>query len=100
MCPAGGKRARKGNESPPPPEAGQQQQEEERPAAEELLLQAGGGAPAAAPCPLLAGVHFHSLDSHDEFVLWRLQPCYVVLYDPDMGFVRWAGRWPEGPCRG
>ncbi|GFR49035.1 hypothetical protein Agub_g11058, partial [Astrephomene gubernaculifera] len=54
----------------------------------------GGGGAGAAPAPsspappLLRDVHFVSLDSHDEFVLWRLQPGWVVMLEPDLAFLR------------
>ena len=34
------------------------------------------------------GCAFCSLEGHDEGVLERLQPRYVVMYDPDIAFVR------------
>jgi hypothetical protein len=34
------------------------------------------------------GVHFYALDSQDPFVLWRLQPGFVLLYDSDLSFLR------------
>ena len=39
-------------------------------------------------CKLLDGVHFHSLDSHDEFILWDVQPRFLVMYDMDVSFMR------------
>eukprot|EP00198_Chlamydomonas_reinhardtii_P001852 XP_001691188.1 predicted protein [Chlamydomonas reinhardtii] len=49
---------------------------------------------AAAPasdsraCPLLSDVHFVALDAHDEFVLWRLRPGVIIMYEPDLAFLR------------
>ncbi|GLC33404.1 hypothetical protein PLESTB_000071900 [Pleodorina starrii] len=44
--------------------------------------------PSSPPPPLLVDVHFVSLDSHDEFVLWRLRPSFVIMYEPDLAFLR------------
>jgi hypothetical protein len=33
-------------------------------------------------------VLYHALDSQDPFVLWRVQPGFIILYDPDMAFMR------------
>ncbi|GLC66509.1 hypothetical protein PLESTF_000438200 [Pleodorina starrii] len=44
--------------------------------------------PPPPPPPLLVDVHFVSLDSHDEFVLWRLRPSFVIMYEPDLAFLR------------
>lgn len=32
--------------------------------------------------------HFYALDSQDPFVLWRLQPGFVILHDWDLSFLR------------
>ena len=37
---------------------------------------------------LLKNVHFHPLDSKNETVLWETQPDYVIMYCPDVAFVR------------
>ncbi|MEW5320262.1 MAG: hypothetical protein WDW38_011346 [Sanguina aurantia] len=37
---------------------------------------------------LLRDVVFHALDSHEEGVLWEVEPCWVILYDLDLAFVR------------
>ena len=34
------------------------------------------------------GFTFTALDSHDPGILERLQPGYVVMYDPDIAFIR------------
>lgn len=39
-------------------------------------------------CPELAGVHFLSLDSQNPFLLWELEPQYVIMYDLDVEFLR------------
>lgn len=39
-------------------------------------------------CPDLLGVHFLALDSHDHFLLWELEPQYVIMYDLDVEFLR------------
>lgn len=41
---------------------------------------------------LLRDVVFHALDSHEEGILWDVQPCWVILYDLDLAFVRQV-RW-------
>jgi hypothetical protein len=33
-------------------------------------------------------VQFYSLDSQDPFVLWRVRPGFVILYDADLSFLR------------
>lgn len=38
--------------------------------------------------PLLKGVHFCALDGRDMGVLWDVQPAFVIMYDPDIAFVR------------
>jgi len=35
-----------------------------------------------------AQTHFYALDAQDPFVLWRLQPGFVILYDWDLSFLR------------
>ena len=39
-------------------------------------------------CDLLKNVHFHSLDSNNESILWETDPDIVVMYHPDTAFVR------------
>lgn len=36
----------------------------------------------------LLGFAFTSLENHDEGILEQLQPLCVVMYDPDIAFVR------------
>lgn len=38
--------------------------------------------------PLLRGVCFAALDSHQEGLLWDVCPAFVVMYDPDVAFIR------------
>ena len=38
--------------------------------------------------PLLRGVCFAALDSHQEGLLWDVCPAFVVMYDPDVTFIR------------
>jgi hypothetical protein len=38
--------------------------------------------------PLLRGVHFAALDAHQEGLLWDVCPAFVVMYDPDVAFIR------------
>ncbi len=38
--------------------------------------------------PLLQGVLFAALDSHDEGLLWDVCSRFVVMYDPDIAFIR------------
>ena len=33
-------------------------------------------------------VHFYNLESKEEGVLWDVKPSYVIMYDPDMAFIR------------
>ncbi|KAL3151984.1 hypothetical protein ABBQ32_001106 [Trebouxia sp. C0010 RCD-2024] len=37
---------------------------------------------------LLKDVEFYTLDSRQESILWDVQPIFVVVYDPDVTFVR------------
>ncbi len=48
----------------------------------------GTAAAAAVRSPLLDGVHFCALDAHCEGELWRLTPGTVILYEPDLAFLR------------
>ncbi|GMH40938.1 hypothetical protein BSKO_08842 [Bryopsis sp. KO-2023] len=54
-------------------------------------------------CPLLSGVQFLALDSHDDFVLWENFPEYVIMYDPDAAFLRqlevFQAEIPDHPLR-
>ncbi|EFJ52250.1 hypothetical protein VOLCADRAFT_103253 [Volvox carteri f. nagariensis] len=70
---------------------------------------AGGGhgmsSPAAtasdtASQALLQDVHFVSLDGHDEFVLWRLRPSFIIMYEPDLAFLRQRGGGSSNGARG
>ena len=38
--------------------------------------------------PLLDEVHFVSLESREAGILWEVKPIFVVMYDPDVAFVR------------
>lgn len=38
--------------------------------------------------PLLQNVHFCALDGKDMGVLWDVHPAFVIVYDPDISFVR------------
>ena len=48
------------------------------------------GLPADAEADegLLKDVEFYALDSRQESILWDVQPVFVVVYDPDVTFVR------------
>lgn len=37
---------------------------------------------------LLKDVVFYALDSRQESILWDVNPAFVVVYDPDVTFVR------------
>lgn len=37
---------------------------------------------------LLKNVVFYALDSRQESILWDVKPAFVVVYDPDVTFVR------------
>lgn len=37
---------------------------------------------------LLKDVVFYALDSRQESILWDVKPAFVVVYDPDVTFVR------------
>jgi hypothetical protein len=43
---------------------------------------------AIEPSPLLEGVHFFALEGKDMGVLWKVRPAFVIVYDPDIAFVR------------
>lgn len=38
--------------------------------------------------PLLQNVHFLAVDGKDMGVLWEVQPVFVIVYNPDISFVR------------
>ena len=38
--------------------------------------------------PLLVGVQLLALDSGDEVDVWEPGPAFVVMYDPDIAFIR------------
>lgn len=38
--------------------------------------------------PLLAGVRLLALDTHDDVRVWEEGPAFVVMYDPDIAFIR------------
>ena len=42
---------------------------------------------------LLQDVEFYALDSRQESILWDVQPVFVVVYDPDITFVRQLEVW-------
>lgn len=50
----------------------------------------------AAGSPLLAGVHFYALDAHQGGVLWALRPTTIIMYDPDLTFLRQVGGVVDG----
>lgn len=58
------------------------------PIPEQQQQQQQGPPPQQQQQDVSRGVHFYALDSQDPFVLWRLQPGFVVLYDADMTFLR------------
>ena len=33
-------------------------------------------------------VRFYNLESREEGILWDTKPSYVIMYDPDMAFIR------------
>lgn len=37
---------------------------------------------------LLKDVVFYALDSRQETILWDVKPSFVIVYDPDITFVR------------
>ena len=46
-------------------------------------------APAEEPeAPLLAGVRLLALDSHEDSLAWSPPPGFIVMYDPDIAFIR------------
>ena len=44
---------------------------------------------------LLKDVEFYALDSRQESILWDVQPVFVVVYDPDITFVRQLEVWRD-----
>ena len=45
--------------------------------------------PAEEPeAPLLEGVRVLALDSHEDGQAWSPPPGFVVMYDPDIAFIR------------
>ena len=38
--------------------------------------------------PLLENVHFVAIDGKDMGLLWEVQPAFVIVYNPDISFVR------------
>ena len=50
--------------------------------------QTGGAKAKRDDSEVVDGCAFCALDSHEEGVLERLQPRVVVMYDPDIAFVR------------
>lgn len=38
--------------------------------------------------PLLQNVHFVAIDGKDMGVLWEIQPIFIIVYNPDISFVR------------
>ena len=42
---------------------------------------------------LLKDVTFYALDSRQETILWDVKPAFVVVYDPDVTFVRQLEVW-------
>ena len=38
--------------------------------------------------PLLQNVHFVAIDGKDMGVLWEVQPTFIIVYNPDISFVR------------
>ncbi len=48
---------------------------------------------------LLQGVAFAALESHQEGELWAARPAFVVMYDPDIAFIRQLeARLPSSTC--
>lgn len=52
-------------------------------------------ADAASDEGLLKDVEFYALDSRQESILWDVQPVFVVVYDPDITFVRQLEVWHD-----
>ena len=46
------------------------------------------GAEAAPESPMMRGVMFYALESQQESLVWQVQPTHVILYDPDIPFIR------------
>ena len=46
------------------------------------------GDEAAAESPMMRGVMFYALESQQESLVWQVQPTHVILYDPDIPFIR------------
>ena len=44
---------------------------------------------------LLKDVAFYALDSRQESILWDVKPAFVVVYDPDVTFVRQLEVWHD-----
>lgn len=44
--------------------------------------------PVEEEAPLLASVQLLALDAHDEADVWEPGPAFVVMYDPDIAFIR------------
>ena len=58
--------------------------------------EADGVAEASAPVsPMMRGVMFYALESQQESLVWQVQPTHVVLYDPDIAFIRQLEVRPE-----
>ncbi|KXZ54474.1 hypothetical protein GPECTOR_4g539 [Gonium pectorale] len=69
----------------------------------DVLEAPGMAASSSAPRPppdLLSDVAFYSLDAHDEFVLWRLRPSFVIMYEPDLAFLRQVEVYQAERCIG
>ena len=43
---------------------------------------------AEEEAPLLAGVRLLALDMHDDVRVWEECPAFVIMYDPDIAFIR------------
>ncbi len=44
-------------------------------------------------------VRFYNLESREEGILWDTKPSYVIMYDPDMAFIRQLEvMTPTHPC--
>ena len=48
----------------------------------------GAAEAAEQEAPLLAGVRLLALDSHEDVRVWEEGPAFVVMYDPDIAFIR------------
>lgn len=59
----------------------------------------GAGGTGGPVAQALQGVVFHALESRDESVLFDVQPAFVVMYDPDISFIRQLEvASPRPPC--